>query len=109
MYTKLSDKEKIALVGVLKWVVSVDPNDSLSGIEAFFNENEWGSFDEVWAEMECNFYELDELKDYLKTIKNKDAQDIILQVAKDVIISDVIVTKGEKEILEFLKGIWEIS
>ena len=106
MFTKLNKDEKIAFVGILKWVVSADHNDSLLGIEEFFKENKWGDFRDIYSEMDGRFSSLEELKEFLKGIDNKEAQQIIIQIAKDIIISDVFITIEEKEILNFLKEIW---
>jgi|GEM_PF-6216110 len=108
MYKELTKDEKIALAGILKWVVSADHEDSLEGIENFFNDNNWGDFNEVYDEMDNKFENLDELKKFLATITSKDAQKIIKDIAKDVMISDVVITNEEKGILNFLKEIWDI-
>lgn len=106
MYTKLNAEEKIALAGILKWIVSADHSDSLTGMKEFFKEKSWGDFDKIYDEMDERFDELDDLKDFLENIENKDAQDIILKIAKDIMISDVLITRDEKEILRFLEEIW---
>lgn len=108
MYTKLNHDEKIALTGILKWVVSADNNDSLEGIEEFFSENNWGDFNEIYDEMDEKFETLDDLKLFLKKIDNKEAHELILQIAKDVMLSDSMITVGEKEVLDFLQGIWNV-
>lgn len=108
MFTKLDKEEKLALAGILKWVVSADHNDSLAGINEFFKENKWGDFDKIYNEMEQSFNELDDLKDFLKTIINPEAQITIIKIAKDIMISDVLVTKEEKDILAFLDDIWKL-
>ncbi|MCK4796859.1 MAG: hypothetical protein KAT05_05720 [Spirochaetes bacterium] len=109
MFTKLNKDEKIALVGILKWVVSADHDDSLVGFEGFFRENNWGDFNQIYMEMDEKFEKLDEFKEFLKTINNKEAQEIIAQIAKDIMISDVIITNEEKQILDFLEEIWDIK
>lgn len=109
MYHKLNKDEKIALTGILKWVVSVDHNDSFTGIEDFFKDNNWGDFNKIYIEMDERFETLEDLKEFLAIIKNKEAQKIIVQIAKDIMISDVIITNEEKQILEFLKLIWDID
>ena len=108
MYKQLTNDEKIALAGILKWVVSADHQDSLSGIENFFADNNWGDFNEIYEEMERKFEDLDELKKFLTTITNVESQKIIADIAKDIMISDVLITNEEKSILNFLKEIWNI-
>lgn len=109
MHTKLNHDEKLALTGIIKWVVSVDHNDSLEGIEDFFKENEWGDFKEIYKEMDEKFETIEDLKYFLKKINNKEAHDIILQIAKDIMLSDAYMNKEEKEILNFLNEMWNIE
>lgn len=107
MIKDFNENEKIALAGILKWIVSSDNQDSLQGIENFFKENKWGSFQDIFEKADSKFETIDELKSFLPTINNKESQDIIIQVARDIITSDVIVTSEEKHVLNFLSEIWK--
>lgn len=108
MLSKLSENEKMALAGVVKWVVSADPQDSIEGLKGFFQEHNFGDFDEVYNEMNNRYSCIEELQEDLKAIENVEARKLIVDVAKDIAISDVHITKGEEEIINYLKSLWSL-
>ena len=109
MISKLNTEEKHALTGVLKWIVSADPEDSLEGIDEFFKEHDLGDFNQVYREMDEKFEELEDFQAYLKTITNPDAHKTIIKVAKDIALSDAMITRREREVFAFLRELWQID
>lgn len=107
MFSKLTKNEKLALAGVIKWVVSTDHEDSIRGIENFFYKNGWYDYNQIYIEMDKKFQEIDELKEFLLLIKNAETRKIIIQIAGDIVISDSIITNEEKEVINFLRKIWQ--
>jgi hypothetical protein len=107
MFLELTKDEELALAGVIKWVVSGDHEDSTAGIEKFFHDNGWEGYNTIYDEMDEKFENIDELKDFLITIKNDKARKIIIQVAGEIAISDSNITNEEKEVIRFLKEIWK--
>jgi hypothetical protein len=106
MITKLNSEEKLALTGVIKWVISADNENTIEGIEEFFKQNEWGDFNAIWDEMDTRFDSIEDLKEFLTSITRQEAREIIIQIAKDIMMSDVIITYEEKQVLAFLNDIW---
>ena len=109
MLANLNHDEKLALAGILKWIVSADPQDSLDGIVDFFNEHNFGDFNAVYKEMNKQFEEIEDLQAFLKTIGNNEAHRLIIKVAKDIALSDAMITRREKEVFIFLKTLWNID
>jgi uncharacterized tellurite resistance protein B-like protein len=107
MFSKLTKDEKLALVGVIKWVVSTDHEDSTRGIEKYFHENGWDDYNQIYSEMDEKFQDIDDLKEFLIKIKNVEARKFIIQIANEIAISDSIITNEEKKVLDFLNEIWQ--
>ncbi|MCG8571586.1 MAG: hypothetical protein MJB14_15730 [Spirochaetes bacterium] len=109
MLSQLNEQEKIALVGVLKWIVSADPQDSLEGMTDFFQDNHFGDFNTYYQEMDNKFEDVEALQSFLKTIDDSNTHQLIIKVAKDIALSDVMITHREKKVFKFLQEIWGID
>ena len=108
MEINLTQSDKLALTGVVKWVIGADPEDTDAGLDGFFTENNLGSYNEIYKEMDKKFNSIEEFKTFLKTISNVSSQKLIMDIAKDIALSDAKITKEEKEVFNALKKIWNL-
>ena len=100
MFLELTKDEELALAGVIKWVVSGDHEDSTAGIEKFFHDNGWEGYNTIYDEMDEKFENIDELKDFLITIKNDKARKIIIPGIR-ITMSANIISNDTEIILKF--------
>lgn len=109
MLSQLNEEEKIAMAGIVKWIISADHDDSMDELNDFFKDNNFGDYESIYDQMDERFDDVESFKDFLSEITNKQAQKLLLQIANDIILTDSIITPGEKEVISTIKKIWQID
>lgn len=107
---ELSHDEKLALVALTEVAVISDRNvtdNEVAHIEAIADELGEDLFHELAEEAESRFAERMALKDFLKTIKNPEACELIYGTVLDENLANTI-PHEQAEFMDWLASIWDL-
>jgi len=108
----LSHDEKIALVALVRLLVSSDAEasedevDRIGEIADAFGGTE--QYHQLAEEVDRRFADEDELKAFLATIDRQEAREVVFETALEVAMPDGIHTR-EAEFLEWLEDEWGLN
>lgn len=108
----LTHEQKLALVALTEAIsisdgaVSESEGVSIDKLATALGDT---PYRELISEAEARFASIDELKEFLDTIEDRDAQELIYGTILDEVISGMTIDSGPSELLRWLAATWGIE
>jgi uncharacterized tellurite resistance protein B-like protein len=111
MYSELSENEKLAIVGVFKFVVNSNgtlDNQELDKMQEFIEEKNFNDFSDVLDLFEKSYDTIEDFYGLLEGI-DEERRDLLLEEAYELAISDGYATPAEMEIFDIMAQAWDTT
>ncbi|MFA5519662.1 MAG: TerB family tellurite resistance protein [Spirochaetota bacterium] len=112
MPSKLSTNDKITLIGMCKFIISSDgfiTESELENMALVAEEIGFDDYQKIFDEVDEKISSIDDLKDYIDSIKESSNRTKILKYAIQISRSDANITDEEIEIIRYAADEWGLD
>jgi hypothetical protein len=112
MSKSLTKEEKIVLIAVMKYIVSTDgivTDREVDDINDLAEEKGFEDFQELFNEVDETVQSINDLKNLINQVENKESRKKILEYAIEFSRADADVNPHENEILKYMSKEWQIN
>jgi len=111
MFAKLNNPEKLAAIGIFKFIVTADgkvTEDEIEMLHSFIEEKSFHDFTERLDEYEEYFTTLEDFIELLAKVKPAN-RSMLAEEAFDLAIANGYATPEEMKIFDIMADIWEVD
>ncbi len=111
MYKNLTREEKLAIIGVFKYVVNANGKvneEEIDAMHQFIQDKNFNDFNELINEFETNCSTIEDFYELIETVRPEN-RDLLVEEAFELAISDGYPTPEELEVFDIMAEVWDMD
>ncbi len=111
MYGNLTREEKLAIIGIFKYVVNASgrvDEEEISAMHDFIGDKNFSDFTEILDEFEQDYNTIEDFYELLENVRLEN-HDLLIDEAYELAISDGWASPEELEVFNIMAEVWGMS
>lgn len=111
MYKKLTKDEKLAIIGVFKYVVNASgrvDEEEIDAMHNFISDKNFDDFNDRLDEFEKDYSTIEDFYELIDNVR-KENRDLLIEEAYELALSDGYASPEELEVFNIMSDVWKID
>jgi uncharacterized tellurite resistance protein B-like protein len=111
MYKNLTREEKLAIIGVFKYVVNASgrvDEEEIEAMHSFIQDKSFNDFTEVLNEFEQDYNSIEDFYELLENVRDEN-KDLLIEEAYELAVSDGYASPEELEVFNIMSEVWNVD
>ena len=111
MYKDLTKEEKLAIVGVFKYIVNANgkvDEEEIDAMHDFIKDKNFNDFNDILDEFESDCNTIEDFYELIENVR-KENRDLLVEEAYELAVCDGYATPEELEVFDIMAEVWDID